>query len=179
MAMLPRACSVQHVLVWGHAECTCRMHAKERSPTTPLHRRYGCPQVRVSNNHGAPAAEAPIADGSVAVTISGGDSKAAEGAAAQPTEDDGHETFSSRDYADEFAGEQAKYDRCNQCWFDWLEQTRCCAARRAPRHCDDARRGRRLPGQVCAGWVMYLFGRGYLKWLSMPSLHRVGVTVNQ
>lgn len=69
-----------------------------------------CPQVRVSGNHGG-AAESPNADGSVAVTIGGGgdakagDAKAGDAAAAKGAEDDGHETFSSRPYADEFAGE--------------------------------------------------------------------------
>lgn len=62
-------------------------------------------QVRVSNSHTAPDAE--VADGSVAVTIGGGgDGKAGEGKEEKPAEDDGHETFSSREYADEYAGEQ-------------------------------------------------------------------------
>jgi hypothetical protein len=63
--------------------------------------------VRVSNSHTGAAAspEAPVADGSVAVTISGGDASKSGDAAAEgkAAEDDGHETFSSRDYADEFA----------------------------------------------------------------------------
>ena len=62
--------------------------------------------MRVSNSHTA-APDTEVADGSVAVTIGGGgDGKAGEGKEEKAAEDDGHETFSSREYADEYAGEQ-------------------------------------------------------------------------
>lgn len=89
--------------------CVCTSSSRVAELTHP-HAPPCCPQVRVSGNHGG-AAESPSADGSVAVTIGGGDdakagdSKAGDAAAAKGAEDDGHETFSSRVYADEFAGE--------------------------------------------------------------------------
>ncbi|KAI7843293.1 hypothetical protein COHA_003125 [Chlorella ohadii] len=59
--------------------------------------------VRVSNSHTA-TPDTEVADGSVAVTIGGGgNGKAGEGKEEKAAEDDGHETFSSREYADEYA----------------------------------------------------------------------------